>query len=438
MDLEQLERSAAIALDTAKQYGATQAEVGVSHSTGLSVSVRQGDTETLEYNNDTGLALTVYIDKSKASASTSDLSEAAITDTVKAACDIAKYTQADEFAGLADAELMASEIPDLDLYHPWDVSTEQAIELAKQCEQAGLEFDRKISNTEGATLSSHVGSRVYANSHGFVGSNNSSRHSLSCTLIAEDDKGMQRNYWYDIARDAQQLMAAEKIGKKAAEATLKRLNAQTAPTGNYPVIFKADTATSLFRQLIAAIRGGALYRKASFLLDHIDKQIFPDFIRIHEQPHILKGLGSSSFDAEGVATKPRDIVTDGVLQGYVLDSYSARKLGMQTTANAGGVHNLTIETSETDLAGLIKQMDKGVIVTETMGMGINIVTGDYSQGAAGFWVENGEIQYAIDEFTIAGELSAMFMGIQTIANDIETRGSTRTGSVLIDSMMIAG
>jgi PmbA protein len=249
---------------------------------------------------------------------------------------------------------------------------------------------------------------------------------------------MQRNYWYDIARDAQQLMAAEKIGKKAAEATLKRLNAQTAPTGNYPVIFKADTATSLFRQLIAAIRGGALYRKATFLLDHIDKQIFPDFIRIHEQPHLLKGLGSSSFDAEGVATKARDIVTDGVLQGYVLDSYSARKLGMQTTANAGGVHNLTIETSETDLAGLIKQMDKGVIVTETMGMGINIVTGDYSQGAAGFWVENGEIQYAIDEFTIAGELSSMFMGIQTIANDIETRGSTRTGSVLIDSMMIAG
>lgn len=438
MDLEQLERSAAIALDTAKQYGATQAEVGVSHSTGLSVSVRQGDTETLEYNNDTGLALTVYINNSKASASTSDLSEEAITDTVKAACDIAKYTQADEFAGLADAELMATEFPDLDLYHPWDIATEQAIELAQQCEQAGLAFDSKISNTEGATLSSHVGSRVYANSHGFVGSNNSSRHSLSCTLIAEDEKGMQRNYWYDIARDAQQLMAAEKIGQKAAEETLKRLNAQKAPTGNYPVIFKADTATSLFRQLIAAIRGGALYRKATFLLDHIDKQIFPDFIRIHEQPHLLKGLGSSSFDAEGVATKARDIVTDGVLQGYVLDSYSARKLGMQTTANAGGVHNLTIETSETDLAGLIKQMDKGVIVTETMGMGINIVTGDYSQGAAGFWVENGEIQYAIDEFTIAGELSSMFMGIQTIANDIETRGSTRTGSVLIDSMMIAG
>ena len=438
MDLEKLQRSAAIALDKAKSFGATQAEVGVTHSTGLSVSVRQGETETLEYNNDTGLALTVYMDKSKASASTSDLSEAAIADTVKAACDIAKYTQADDYAGLADAELMATEFPDLDLYHPWDVSTEQAIELAQQCEQAGLAFDSQISNTEGATLSSHVGSRVYANSHGFVGNNNSSRHSLSCTLIAEDDKGMQRDYWYDMARDAQQLTAAEKIGRKAAENTIKRLNAQTAPTGNYPVIFLADTATSLFRQLISAIRGGALYRKASFLLDHLDKQIFPDFIRIHEQPHLLKGLGSSSFDAEGVATKPRDIVTDGVLQGYVLDSYSARKLGMQTTANAGGVHNLTIETSDTDLPSLIKQMDKGVIVTETMGMGINIVTGDYSQGAAGFWVENGEIQYAIDEFTIAGELSTMFMGIQTIANDIETRGSTRTGSVLIDSMMIAG
>lgn len=438
MDLEKLEQSAALALDKAKSLGSTAAEVGVTHSTGLSVSVRQGETETLEYNNDTGLALTVYMDKSKASASTSDLSETAIADTVKAACDIAKYTQADEHSGLADAELMATEFPDLQLYHPWDLSTEQAIDLAQQCEQAGLEFDSQISNTEGGNLSSHVGSRIYANSHGFVGRNKSSRHSLSCTLIAEDEKGMQRDYWYDIARDGQDLTAAEKIGRKAAENTIKRLNAQTAPTGNYPVIFLADTATSLFRQLISAIRGGALYREASFLVDHIGKQIFPDFIRIHEQPHLLKALGSSSFDAEGVVTKPRDIVTDGVLQGYVLDSYSARKLGMQTTANAGGVHNLTIETSDTDLPSLIKQMDKGVIVTETMGMGVNIVTGDYSQGAAGFWVENGEIQYAIDEFTIAGELSEMFMGIQTIANDIETRGSTRTGSVLIDSMMIAG
>ncbi len=438
MDLSQLEQSAALALDKAKAYGATAAEVGVNHSNGLSVTVRQSDTETIEYNNDTGLALTVYMDKSKASASTSDLSEAAIADTVKAACDIAKHTQADEHAGLADADLMAKEILDLDLYHPWDVSTDQAIELAFQCEQAGLESNKLISNSEGATLSSHIGSRIYANSHGFVGGNKSSRHSLSCTLIAEDEQGMQRDYWYDIARAGQDLLAADVIGLRAAENTIKRLNAQTAPTGSYPVIFQADTATSLFRQLISAIRGGALYRQSSFLLDHLGKQIFPDFIRIHEQPHLLKALGSSSFDGDGVATKARDIVTDGVLQGYVLDSYSARKLGMQTTANGGGVHNLTIETGDDDLPTLLKQMDKGVLITETMGMGVNIVTGDYSQGAAGFWVENGEIQYAIDEFTIAGSLQDMFMGIQSIANDVEMRGNTRTGSVLIDSMMIAG
>lgn len=438
MDLAQLEKSATMALDKAKALGASAAEVGVTHSKGLSVTVRQGETETLEHNNDTGLALTVYMNKSKASASTSDLSETAIADTVKAACDIAKYTQADEYAGLADANLMAIDFPDLDLYHPWDISTEQAIELAQHCEQAGLEVDSAISNSEGGTLSSHVGSRIYANSHGFVGGTKSSRHSLSCTLIAEDDSGMQRDYWYDMARDGRDLMAAEKIGRKAAENTIKRLNAQTAPTGSYPVIFLADTATSLFRQLISAIRGGALYREASFLLDHLGKQIFPDFIRIHEQPHLLKGLGSSNFDGDGVATKARDIVSSGVLQGYVLDSYSARKLGMKTTANAGGVHNLTIETGNEDLPALIKQMDKGVIITETMGMGINTVTGDYSQGAAGFWVENGDIQYAIDEFTIAGTLQEMFMGIQAIANDVETRGNTRTGSVLIDKMMIAG
>lgn len=433
-----LEEAAQEALRQANKLGASAAEVGVSHSKGLSVTVRQGETETLEHNNDTGLALTVYFGKSKASASTSDLRGSAIADTVKAACDIAKHTQADEFSGLADAELMATEFPDLSLYHPWDLDAEQAIAIATECEQAGREFDQKISNSEGATLSSHDGGRVYANSHGFVGSSKSSRHSLSCTLIADDDSGMQRDYWYDIARDGTELDPAKFIGERAAKNTIRRLNARTVKTGSYPVIFAAEMAPSLFNQLIGAIRGGALYRKSSFLLDHLGKKIFPEFIHIHEQPHLLKALGSTAYDGEGVSTQARDIVKAGVLESYVLDSYSARKLGMTTTANSGGVHNLTIDSGEHDFETLLKQLDTGIVVTETMGMGINIVTGDYSQGAAGFWVENGEIQYPIDEFTIANNLRDMFLGIQAVGNDVEKRGNTRTGSILLENMMIAG
>ncbi|OUR70798.1 metalloprotease PmbA [Methylophaga sp. 41_12_T18] len=437
MDNVPLEQAAEIALQQAKLLGATAAEVGVSHSTGLSVTVRQGETETLEHNNDTGLALTVYLGQSKASASTSDLRPEAIADTVKAACDIAKYTQADDYAGLADKELMATEFPDLSLYHPWDIDAEQAIVLATECEQAGRDVDAQISNSDGATLSTHEGGRVYANSHGFVGSTKSSRHSLSCTLIANDESGMQRDYWYDIARAGGDLASAQAIGQRAAKNTLARLNARTVKTGSYPVIFAADIAPSLIGQLIGAIRGGALYRKSSFLLDQLGEQIFPDFMHIHEQPYLLKGLGSCAFDGEGVITHARDIVKDGVLESYVLDSYSARKLNMTTTANSGGVHNLTVESGEHDFASLLKQLDTGIIVTETMGMGINIVTGDYSQGAAGFWVENGEIQYPIDEFTIAHNLRDMFMGIQAVGNDVELRGNTRTGSILLESMTVA-
>jgi len=438
MDNSPLEQAAAEALIQAKKMGASAAEVGVSHSTGLSVTVRQGETETLEHNNDTGLALTVYFGQSKASASTSDLRTSAIADTVKAACDIAKHTQADENSGLADAELMATEFPDLSLYHPWEIDVEQAIKIATECEHAGREFDTQITNSEGATLSSHDGGRVYANSHGFVGSSKSSRHSLSCTLIADDDRGMQRDYWYDIARDGTELDSGKMIGERAAKNTIRRLNAKTVKTGSYPVIFAAEMAPSLFSQLVGAIRGGALYRKSSFLLDHLGKQIFPEFIHIHEQPHLLKALGSTAYDGEGVTTKARDIVKAGVLESYVLDSYSARKLGMTTTANSGGVHNLTVDSGEHDFDALLKQLDTGIEVTETMGMGINIVTGDYSQGAAGFWVENGEIQYPIDEFTIANNLRDMFLGIQAVGNDVEKRGNTRTGSILLENMMIAG
>lgn len=438
IDNSALEKAAETALQQAKKHGATQAEVGVSQSNGLSVTVRQGEVETLEYNNDKGLGITVYYGLSKASASTSDMRPEAINDTVKAALSIAKHTEEDDCAGLADVELMANKLPDLSLYHPWDIDAQQAIAIATECEQAGLDIDKKISNSEGGSLSSHQSAYVYANSHGFIGNTKSSRHSLVCTLIADDESGMQRDYWYDMARDAADMQSAKYIGQRAAKNTLRRLNARAVQTGNYPIIFAADVAPSLFGKFISAIRGNALYRNASFLLDHLDKQIFPEFIRIHEQPYLLKGLGSAAFDGDGVATKTRDLITDGILQSYVLDSYSARKLKMKTTGNAGGVRNLTIDSGELDFNALLKEMGTGILVTETMGMGVNIITGDYSQGAAGFWVENGEIQYPIDEFTIASNLKDMFMGIQAVGTDIESRGSTRTGSVWIDNMVVAG
>ncbi len=437
LDASTLQTAAQQALDVAKKLGATAAEVGISQSLGLSVNVRQAEIETLEHNKDTGLGVTVYLGQSKASASTSDLRPEAIHETVAMACSIAKHTQEDKFAGLADAELMATAFPDLHLYYPWALSPEQAIALAMECEQAGRDFDPLISNSEGASVSSHEGQRIYANSHGFIGQTQSTRHSLSCTLIARDAEGMQRDYWYDVARDSQALASAISVGQKAAEQTLKRLNAREIETGHYPVIFASEIASSLFGQLVGGIRGSALYRKSSFLLDKLGEQIFPSFIHIHEQPHLFKALGSSAFDAEGVATQNRDIIRDGILQGYVLDSYSARRLNMTTTANAGGVHNLTVDSNDLSFKDMLKAMDKGVIVTETMGMGVNIVNGDYSQGAAGFWVENGEIQYAIDEFTIAGQLQDMFKGIQAVANDVDLRSNIRSGSVWIDKMMVA-
>lgn len=433
-----LEQAAELALAQATKLGASASEVGLSHSKGLSVTVRQRDVETLEHNNDTGLGITVYFGHSKASSSTSDLSQAAIIEAVQAACNIASHTQADEAAGLADKALMASDLSDLSLYHPWDLSVEQAIEMATECEAAGLDADSRISNSEGATVSSHHGTRIYANSHGFLGLTNSSRHSLSASLIARDERGMQRDYWYDVARDAAELNSAASVGAKAAERTLARLGAGEVKTGSYPVLFSPEVAPSLFAQLISAIRGSALYRKATFLLDKQGERIFPETIHVHEQPHLLKAIGSARFDAEGVATRPRDIIADGVLQGYVLDSYSARRLGLQTTANAGGVHNLTVDsTVSAGFDELVSQLHKGIIVTETMGMGVNIVNGDYSQGAAGFWVENGQIQYPVDEFTIASNLQDMFAGIQAVGSDVDVRGNIRCGSVLLDKMMIA-
>ena len=425
-------------LDEAKRQGASAAEAGVNAESGLSVTVRLGEVETVEHNRDKGLGVTVYFGQRKGSASTSDFSREAIRETVGAACAIAKYTAEDSCAGLADAERMATQIPDLDLYHPWELPAERAIELAIECEAAAQAVDKRINNSEGATVSSHAGRRVYANSHGFLGAYPSSRHSVSCAVIADDGHGMQRDYWYTVARDREDLETARSVGRRAGERTVKRLAGRRLSTRQAPVLFAAEVADSLFGNFIRAIRGESLYRKSSFLLDRLGEMIFPASIRIHEQPHLKKALGSSPFDSEGVATQARDLVTEGVLQGYVLDSYSARKLGMQTTGNAGGVHNLTIDSGPYDFAGLLKQMDSGLLVTEMMGMGVNIVTGDYSRGAAGFWVENGAIVHPVEEITIAGNLRDMFKAIVAVGNDVDIRGNTRTGSVLIERMTIAG
>jgi len=425
-------------LDEAKRQGASAAEAGVNAESGLSVTVRLGEVETVEHNRDKGLGVTVYFGQRKGSASTSDFSREAIRETVAAASAVAKYTAEDPCAGLAEAALMAKDIPDLDLYHAWELSAEHAIGLAQECEAAARETDKRITNSEGATVSSHAGYRVYGNSHGFLGAYPSSRHSVSCAVIADDGHGMQRDYWYTVARDSGDLESAHSVGRRAGERTVRRLNGRRLPTQQAPVLFVAEVAGGLFGSFIRAIRGESLYRKSSFLLDQLGEAVFPSFMRIHEQPHLRKALGSSPFDGEGVATRARDLITDGVLQGYVLDSYSARKLGMETTGNAGGVHNLTIDPGPLDFAGLLKEMDKGLLVTEMMGMGVNIVTGDYSRGAAGFWVENGEIQYPVEEITIAGNLRDMFKGIAAVGSDVDTRGNTRTGSVLIERMTIAG
>jgi PmbA protein len=382
--------------------------------------------------------VTVYFGHRKGSASTSDLSPQAVKETVRAACNFAKYTSEDPCSGLADADLMASDLPDLDLYHPWDIAVDEAIELATRCESAAREEDARIVNSEGATLNSHSGLHVYGNTHGFIGGYPSSRHSLNCVVVGKEGESMQRDYWYTLSRISDELEAPESVGQIAARRTLSRLGAQRIPTQQAPVVFQADVAVGLLRSFIGAIRGSALYRKASFLLDHLNRPIFPEFVRIHEEPRLPRGLASAAYDNEGVATTDRIFIADGVLQSYVLDSYAARKLGMQTTGNAGGVRNLRIGSGSLDLPGLLKKMDRGLLVTELMGHGINMVTGDYSRGATGFWVENGEIQYPVEEITIAGNLKEMFMGLQEVGRDVETRSSVQTGSWLIDRMTIAG
>ncbi|MCG7939154.1 MAG: metalloprotease PmbA [Candidatus Thiodiazotropha lotti] len=433
-----LQQSVEELLQEAKRQGASAAEAAVSSDAGLSVTVRLGETETIEHTRDNGLGVTVYFGHRKGSASTSDLSPQAIKETVEAACNFARYTSEDDCAGLADSSLMATELPDLDLYHPWDQSVEEAIELAIRCETAARETDARIFNSEGATLNSHNGLQVYGNTHGFIGGYPSSRHSLSCAVLGKQGESMQRDYWYTLARKGGQLESAESVGEMAAKRTVARLNGRRIKTQQAPVLFQADVAVGLLRSFVGAIRGSSLYRKASFLLDQLEKPVFPAFINIHEDPLLPGGLASSAYDSEGVATSRKDFIRDGVLSSYVLDSYAARKLGMQTTGNGGGVRNLRISSGDQDREGLLKSMQRGLLVTELMGQGVNMVTGDYSRGVTGFWIENGEIQFPVEEITIAGNMKEMFLGLQEVGSDIETRSSVQTGSWLIDNMMIAG
>ena len=438
MDLDTLKQISQDVLKLAKNAGASSAECDVSFGTGQSVSVRKGETENIEYNRDKGVSVTVYFGQQKGNASSSDLSTQALKDTVEAACDIAKFTAKDEFCGLADASLIAKEIPDLDLYHPWNISVEDALEIAKRCEAAALSVDKKrITNSEGASVSSSEGVFAYANSHGFVDGYPSSRHSVSCSVIAEDKDAMQRDYWYSSTRDAHDLDAAEYVGRLAGERTVRRLGAKPMKTGQYPVLFEANLASSIISSLISAISGGNLYRKSSFLLDSLGKPIGASLLSIEELPHIKKGIASSAFDDEGVATKSRKLVENGVLQGYVLGSYSARKLGLQTTGNAGGSHNLIVQHTNQNFADLLKMMGTGLLVTEVLGQGLNMVTGDYSRGAAGFWVENGVIAHAVEEITIASNMKDMLNQIVAIGDDAIKHSSKQTGSILIERMTVA-
>lgn len=425
-------------LDEAAKQGASAAEAGLSQENGLSVSVRLGDVETIEHHCDQGLGVTVYFGQRKGSASTTDLSAASIKETVGAACSIARYTGEDKYAGLPEKELLATEFPDLDLSHPWDISVDGAIALAIECEDAARSYHEEISNSEGASVDTHQGIRVMGNSLGFLQGYASTRHSLSCSVLAQRGDSMQRDYWYTVARNARNLEAAVEVGKKAAERTRQRLQARSLSTRQCPVLYCAEVASSLLGSFVGAISGGNLYRKSSFLLDALDTQVFPAFVRIHEQPYLKGALGSCAYDGEGVAPQTRDIVSEGILRGYVLSTYSARKLGMRSTGNAGGVHNLTIDPGKLDFQGMLKELNTGLLVTELMGQGVNMVTGDYSRGAAGFWVENGVIQFPVEEITIAGNLKDMLKNIVVVGNDVDYRGNIRTGSILVERMSVAG
>ena len=430
-------------LDRCRARGASQAEVSCSEEHGLNVNVRMGAVETVESTSDRGIAVTVYFGQRKGSASTGDLREESLDATVEQACAIARFTEDDSAAGLADAALMAQlpehgRFPDFDAWHPWALEADRAIDLALTCESAGRDSDPRIENSDGASVGTGASLSVYANSHGFVGREHGTQHSIGCALIAGRGDGMQRDGWYTTALAAEDLEAANAVGRRAAERAASRLQPRSLTTGEMPVLFSAEIARSLIGHLLAAVSGGALYRKASFLLDSAGTQLFPDWFAIDELPFLQRGFRSAAYDSEGVATRESPLVAGGVLQRYVLGSYSARKLGLQTTANAGGVHNLQVAANAGDFEAMLQGMGRGLLVTELMGQGINPVTGDYSRGAAGFWIEDGKLAYAVDGITVAGNLKSMFRAIEAVGSDVDPRSHIRTGSILVGRMTVAG
>lgn len=425
-------------LEKARERGASAAEVNMDKGTGLSVEVRMGQVDKLQYHRDQGASLTLYFGHKKGTASTGDFSHKALDEALEAAAQIARFTAEDEYSGLADPELLASEFPDFDLYHPWDMNAERAIELALQTEAVAREQDKRIVNSEGAGVDSYAGLGLYANSNGFCGISSSTRHSLSCSVVAKEGESMQRDYWYSSTCLPSALETAEAVGLKAAQRTVRRLNARSISTCEAPVLYVPELARGLIGNLVSALSGSAQYRKTTFLLGAVGKKVLPDFVQLSEQPHLLRTLGSRAYDAEGVATCERDIVSDGVIQDYFLGSYSARKLGLTSTGSAGGSSNLVLSDTGQNFDDLVKQMGRGLLVTELIGSGLNMITGDYSRGAAGFWVENGEIQYPVEEITIAGNLKEMYQAMVAIGNDIDKRSSILCGSILIDKMTVAG
>ena len=435
---ESLTQRAARAIELARRFGADQAEAGVSVDEGLSVTVRLGELESVERQKDRGLAVTVYQAQRKGSASTSDFSERGIESAVRKALSIASFTSADEYAGLADAELMAVDPPDLDLYHPWRLDVDRAAEIALEAENAARALDARIDNSEGAVVSTGAGARAYANTHGFAGAYPTSSHSISCSVVAKAGGALERDYWYSAARAAEELESPEAIGERAARRALERLGARQLGTRVAPIIFPPELARGLFGHLVAAIRGTSQYRKASFLLGARGERIFPAWIDIREDPLIPRAAASAPFDGEGVATAPRELVAAGILQGYVLSSYSARRLNLGTTGNAGGIHNLLVAANAGPLETIVAGCGEALLVTELLGQGANTVTGDYSRGAAGFWVEKGRIAYPVNEVTIAGNLREIFQRIEAIGSDVDSRGAVRVGSVLIGGLTVAG
>lgn len=436
--LETLQEKVADVLHLARQLGATQAEANASFGTGFSVNVRLREVETLRHQRDQGLGVTVWLGHRKGSASSSDLRPEALEESVRKACALARYAAEDPASGLADADRLAKILPSLSLHHPWAIEPASAIELATACEVAALELDTRVTNSEGASVSTSEGLRVYGNSHGFLGGYPESDHSISCSVVATQNGAMETDYEYAVARDGRDLPDGAEVGREAARRTVERLGATKLSTRNAPVLFPARVARGLISHLLGAISGGALYRKSSFLVDALGRSVFAPLVTIDEQPHLLKGLASAPFDDEGVATRERRLVDGGVLGGYLLGSYYARKLGMQSTGNSGGAHNLLVHSTGESYAELLRTMGKGLLITDLMGSGVNPVTGDYSRGASGFWVENGQIQYPVTEITIAGNLKDMYQRILGIGTDVDRRGGILTGSVLVEEMTIAG